>query len=131
MVQHRSGGQAEDDGDAGDDSVPDATPRRFQFGLKHLLVLPIIVALFFAISSLTGTRPALYIFLSVAAVFGLRYRTTRPFAMIAVGILLAVFLLTPQVQHAGSRRRTCMNNLKNIAFALRAYHDRHGMFQSS
>ena len=105
------------------------TARPFQFSLKHLLVLPVIVAVFFAVAPAVGTMPAVLVLLSLPAVAGLRYRRIRPLAMIALGLLVGLFLLTPLADEAGSRRRpSCMNNLKNLSLALLAYHDAQGMF---
>ena len=49
----------------------------FQFGLKHLLALPVGVALFFSFASLVGTISALLVPLFVLTTVGLCYRSTR------------------------------------------------------
>ena len=103
----------------------------FQFGLKHLLAVPIAVALFFAAHSLAGVAGVLVfvaICLVAAAVW---YPPDRALFIVAACILLGLALVVfPAIDAAreAARRRECPNNLKRIALGLHSYHDAYGCF---
>ena len=103
----------------------------FQFGLKHLLAAPVVVALFFVVAAVTGYAVAVIVSLFALGVAGMFSATTRPVAAPLLIVLMAGILIVPAIsgpRDGGGRRGTCMNNLKNIALALRCYEQKHGCF---
>jgi hypothetical protein len=111
------------------DSEATAAKSPFQFGVKHLLAVPIAVALFFAAHSLAGVAGVLVLVavcLAAAAVWCRRHRDL--FVLTAVILLGLAMVVLPAIDAArkGSQRHKCANNLKHIAIALHMYHEDHG-----
>jgi len=103
----------------------------FQFGLKHLLALPVVVALFFGVAAVTGYAAAVIVSLFAIGVAGMLSAATRPVAAILLFVSTVAIVIVPAIQvpvDGGGSRGTCMNNLKNIALALRCYEEKHGCF---
>ena len=108
------------------------TPR-FQFGLKHLMALPVVLAVFFGIASCLGVGEAfviLWILATVIGTAGLFYSATRRVSIVGLAFLLITPFLLPTWSRAGpeERKAQCRNHLKQIVLALHAYHDEYGSF---
>jgi prepilin-type processing-associated H-X9-DG protein len=106
------------------------TGRRFQFGMKVLFALPVVVAVFFSVASYWGLGAAILFFVAVFGTAGLFCSTTRRITIVALAALLATALLLPMWSRAVSpaRRCQCGNNVNRIVRALHNYHDAHGSF---
>jgi type II secretory pathway pseudopilin PulG len=115
----------------GDVTPLDRTPRpRFQFSLRFVLSLPVLVVFPVAMaylfdSPITGVWTAL---IEIAA--GIIYRPTREITVVILLLLLLVALLLPARSNAraAARASQCRNNLKQIILALELYHDRYSSF---
>ena len=101
----------------------------FQFGLKHLMALPVVVAVFFAIATYTGGVFAILIVAALLGIAGLFFSATRRIAFVAL-IVLAIITLMPKVHSPApaAPRAQCANTLKQIALAMHNYHDAWGSF---
>ena len=106
---------------------------RFQFGLKHLMALPVVVAVFFAIATYTSMAFAILILVTVLGTAGLFCSPTRRITIIAI-IVLAIFgfllaLLMPREGRGPVPPRViCSHNLGRIALAMHNYHNAYGCF---
>ena len=104
--------------------------RRFQFGMKHLLALPVGIGAFFGVAVWWGMAPAT-LFLSVVLIAaGLAYRVTRRVTAVVAIVWVAFLITVSRVPHnpGPGARATCENNLKNLSLALLAYEAEHGRF---
>jgi prepilin-type processing-associated H-X9-DG protein len=106
---------------------PAKTP--FQFSLRHLLAVPVWLALLFAsIAWAGGLGAALFIFLS-AIVAAIVVRSVRWVICTWILAACAGLLMLPLGESRGAARRCqCCNNLKQIALALHNYHETYGSF---
>jgi hypothetical protein len=102
-------------------------PDRFQYGLKALLALPAVVAVFFAIASVADFGPAVLAML-LLLVCALSFRHgARAGCAVTVLLGLLVFLLMPGVGSGPPKPgSTCRNNLKQIALAIWRYGEAYG-----
>lgn len=108
----------------------DEVPKRpFQFSLRLLLLLPVLVVLPIAMSHVFDTPVAGVWTVLVELAAGFFYRPTRMIAGIAFALALLVALLPMRSSlRAQARAAQCRNNLKQVVLALRLYHDRYGCF---
>lgn len=88
-----------------------ATPSQaFQFGLKTLFALPLLLVAYFALAHWLGLCPATALTIPLGLVFACFY---RPLRQLAIGILIAyllVVLLIPLGRPGGAPRRSqCAN----------------------
>ena len=102
----------------------------FQFGLKHLLALPIGVAAFFAVAAVAGTPQAGLLLIFVLAVTGLSYDLTRSLSIAVLAFLAIICLLWFQQAITVTKRRPhpCQRNVQRLGRALLTYEAVHGMF---
>jgi hypothetical protein len=105
----------------------------FQFGLKHLLAMPLVFALLFAVIALMGVGPGAFLILvaSFALTFYLLKSWTERIIVVAVFLILGVVLLPAAMNGSGqgaARRMVCSNNLKQLGLALHNYHQTYGCF---
>jgi hypothetical protein len=112
--------------------IRDKPSRPFQFTLKQLLMLPVVVGLFLGI--FIGTYPfSMYAILpSLIAVLLLALISRDAVVTIIIG---AIFFLIFSFLARGvvdpreyGRRYSCRNNIKQILWALHSYHEKHGHF---
>ena len=80
------------------DSQSEPPPKKFrlQFGLKHLLALPVVVALFLALVDYLGKGLGVLVFLLVLGVLLPRTRD-RTLIMIALLLMAAVVLILSEL----------------------------------
>ena len=106
--------------------------RPFQFGLKHLLAAPVVVALFLGLAHYVGFHWAAGLAVLAFVAIGLlrRWLTIgEALTCIAIaGILIALTLPAVQCTGRSSARNLCSARLKSIACALHNYHDVYGCF---
>ncbi len=101
---------------------------RFQFGLKHLLALPVVVALFFALAYWLGMKCAVFFSLLALCGVGAWFERTRgaaglvAFVVVAGTCLIGVWFPGPD----RSMRAGCNYNLKQICLALHEYNAAYG-----
>ncbi len=123
---------------------PTAPARHFQFGLKHLLAGPLVLAVLFGVAAWIGLElwvplaaTGVMAFASLASLVAVTL-LKRPLSpkvkgyavaacIAAVLILYESTALQVAVERAAPRRR-CADNLQQIAFALVSYHDVYGCF---
>jgi len=68
--------------------------RPFQFSLKHLLAMPVVVAVFFGVGTWLGVAASGLLFLVCLTATGLYFRATRLLTgVLFIPVLLAVLLL--------------------------------------
>lgn len=118
---------------------PSQPARRMQFRLRHLLVLPVLLAVFFACggakSPLFGLLAVVVLLMVVEAVSDLRFRAwepIRPYGCLLIVTCVALLaLIALDCSHPGpdrSHRAACCNNLRQLALALLNYHETYGAF---
>lgn len=102
----------------------------YQFSMRVLFLLPVAIALPFAVAYLADDPLPGCLVLLGELIAGSIYRPTRIVALPTLGILLLVALLLPTYSSARAPARTsqCTNNMKQIALALHGYHDAYGCF---
>ncbi len=115
--------------ETGESSEP-ITQERYQFSMRVLFLLPVAIALPFAISYLADDPLPGCLVLLGELIAGSICRPTRIVALPTLGLLLLVALLLPTYSSARAPARTsqCTNNMKQIALALYGYHDAYGCF---
>ena len=114
----------------GTEAEPAPQKAPFQFGLKHLLAVPVWLALLFAAAFSFGA-PGVVIFLLLNVfVVGIWIREFFWLGVLALLVLLVIGLFMPVVQtpREAAPRSRCANSLKQIALALDNYHDDYGCF---
>ena len=116
----------------------------FQFGLKHLLAAPAVFAVFFGTAAwigldiwvpLAASAYLVVVYLVVISSVTLLGRPLSPqLKVLVAGTSIAVLLIlyeSTSLQLAverGAPSSRCRNNLQQIAFALRDYHNLHDSF---
>lgn len=109
------------------------TNEPYQFGLRSLLAMPLLLVFYFALAHWMGACLAVALSILVGLILACRHAPTRRYAEPVLGayLLLAVIVLLfpafPEAREA-SRRSQCSNNLKQIALGLQNYHDTYGSF---
>jgi uncharacterized protein DUF1559 len=113
----------------GESSEP-ATQKPYQFSMRVLLLLPVAIALPFAVAYLADDPLPGCLVLLGELIVGSIYRPTRMVALPTLGILLLVALLLPTYSsaRAPARASQCRNQMKMIMLALHNYHDAYGCF---
>jgi hypothetical protein len=114
-------------------TINDAPPleRRFQFGLRTMLALPLFVAVFGFIGVRCGWPAAsllLPIFAGVTVWLIGANLVESLIAGVTVGIAVALLLPEQSRAKGPALRLQCANNLKQIGLALHNYHDVFGSF---
>ena len=120
-------------------TIPDKpaapAPERFQFRIRDLLLVMLLVAL--AASAVLQQSPPLFLALIAVGAFCAYlwrklWKNVPLLNGLAAGvcILLLIGLLLPplRISRPASRRMICGNNLRQIAIALHTYHDVYGSF---
>jgi len=114
--------------------MEDGQPPPFQFGLRTLLVLPILVIVFFAIAGAMNVFAAIALTIPIGLLLACFHPQMRRWAP---GVLVVYLLfvgclgqLLPARSSAPEAhpRVCCTNSLKQLALALHNYHDIYGSF---
>ncbi|NLS93065.1 MAG: DUF1559 domain-containing protein [Planctomycetaceae bacterium] len=113
------------------------TNEPYQFGLRSLLALPLLIVVYFALAiwvlggclATALTIPAALLLLGCYDPATCRY--AKPLLGVYMVLAVIVLLLLPAFPPYGrvvARRTQCSNNLKQIAVGLLSYHDAYGSF---
>jgi hypothetical protein len=111
-------------------------PRRFQFGLGTLLLLPVVGAVLsaahigFGVIGVVLSLLGFVFLMSFHPVFRRSHDLwlVRVFCNVGAVVLVLLSLLFSHSERTGPQRRSCRNTLKAIAFALHCYHTDFGCY---
>ena len=110
-------------------SPPEDFPPRWQFSLRRLLLLPVVVAAVFAPIAAFGAPGILLGVLIGWVALGIWFRLGL--AIVFVGVLLTLLALAFEAVESAKtscKGALCMRNLKQVGVALHAYHKTYGCF---
>ncbi len=109
-----------------------STPRPFRFGLRELLMLPVVVAALGAVGVLVAWEVAFVLLPIPIGILLFRFRLLSGgdtmIIVLIVMIVLAILLPPVEAPRSSARREQCGLNIKQIMLALHEYHDVYGAF---